>query len=242
MTWISIVTIVRNNPIGLEKTIRSIISQSHRDFEFIIVDGHSTDNTMEIVNKYSEKVDQIISEPDKGIYDAMNKGAMLAAGKYINFMNAGDTFYSLNVLDNVQKQLDTNADIYFGDAYFEGSGEDKKEILWPAERNSDNFWKRMPFSHQSMFIKKEVLKNNLFSLRWKIVSDFEFIIKQKKQKRILQYVNCPIVLIERGGISHNKLFLRTWERFMVIMKLDFSLLKFIYYIKFLLKIVFKKNG
>ena len=109
----SIITINYNNCDGLEKTIQSVINQSYQNFEFIIIDGGSTDSSVEVIKKYSNKIDYWISEPDKGIYHAMNKGIIQAHGEYLNFMNSGDLFYDNDVLKDISIKIDLK-DIIIG--------------------------------------------------------------------------------------------------------------------------------
>ena len=97
----SIITINYNNRDGLENTIKSVINQTCQDFEYIVIDGGSTDGSVDVINKYADKIDYWISEPDKGIYNAMNKGILRAHGEYLNFMNSGDYFYDNEVLEKM---------------------------------------------------------------------------------------------------------------------------------------------
>ena len=97
----SIITINYNNRDGLEKTIQSVINQTCQDFEFIIIDGGSTDGSVDIIKKYNDRINYWVSEPDKGIYNAMNKGILQAHGEYLNFMNSGDCFFDNEVLNKV---------------------------------------------------------------------------------------------------------------------------------------------
>ena len=113
---VSIVTVVYNGEVFLEKTIQSVINQSYSNIEYIIIDGGSTDETVDIIKKYEDRIDYWVSEIDSGIYDAMNKGIDLASGDWINFMNAGDSFVGCNVLLNLNYFLsDINYDIIYGD-------------------------------------------------------------------------------------------------------------------------------
>lgn len=113
---ISVVTVCYNAINDIEKTILSVINQTYSNIEYIIIDGGSTDGTMDIVNKYKDKIDVIVSEPDKGIYDAMNKGIDRATGDWINFMNAGDCFFNNVALENVfpRNYESVNFDILYG--------------------------------------------------------------------------------------------------------------------------------
>ena len=110
---LSIITINYNDAEGLERTIKSVTSQTFRDFEFIVIDGGSTDNSIEIIKKYEKDIDFWVSEKDGGIYPGMNKGLKQAKGEYVNFMNGGDRYHSPDVLENIFK-LETNADIITG--------------------------------------------------------------------------------------------------------------------------------
>ena len=112
MKTFSIITINYNNKDGLLKTIESVLCQTYKDFEFIVIDGGSTDGSREIIEKYAGHIDYWVSEPDKGIYNAMNKGIKVAHGDYLNFMNSGDYFYNENVLNDTLAYL--NDDIVSG--------------------------------------------------------------------------------------------------------------------------------
>src|SRR5574344_525947 len=109
---LSIITINNNDAAGLEKTIKSIINQTFTDYEYIIIDGGSTDESVEVIKKYTEHIDYWVSEPDKGIYNAMNKGINQTEGEYLNFLNSGDTYYDNNVLNKIKDWL--NYDIVAG--------------------------------------------------------------------------------------------------------------------------------
>src|SRR5574344_2490955 len=110
---LSIITINYNNAEGLEKTIKSVINQTFTDYEYIIIDGGSTDGSTDIIKKYRENIDYWVSESDKGIYKAMNKGITYTHGEYLNFMNSGDCFHSSTVLNEVARNFN-NTDIIIG--------------------------------------------------------------------------------------------------------------------------------
>ena len=115
---ISVVTVSYNAVSVIEQTIFSVINQTYPNVEYIIIDGGSTDGTVDIIKKYADKITYWVSEPDKGIYDAMNKGIELATGEWINFMNAGDSFYSFSILELIFGQTIFSNDIIYGDTLF----------------------------------------------------------------------------------------------------------------------------
>jgi glycosyltransferase involved in cell wall biosynthesis len=119
MAKLSIITITYQAEKFLERTIQSILEQGHRSaIEYVIVDGASTDGTLVLINTYKQDIDQVISEKDRGIYDAMNKGLQVVSGEYVLFLNAGDTFAAKNTLEHILKALDSDPDVLVGDAMF----------------------------------------------------------------------------------------------------------------------------
>ena len=170
---ISIITINYNNAIGLEKTIKSVISQDFKDYEYIIIDGGSNDGSVNIIEKYADRIDFWISESDKGIYNAMNKGVSHAHGEYLNFMNSGDIFYNNEVLRNIFTK-NYSEDIITGMTI----GNDDNDIRF-STKDKITFLTlyRSTISHQSSFIKRYLLQLYPYNEDLKIVSDWEFWIK-----------------------------------------------------------------
>ena len=168
---ISIITITYNAIKVIEKTIQSVVKQKYDDIEYIIIDGGSTDGTIDIIKQYENKISLWISEPDKGIYDAMNKGIKLAKGEWINFMNAGDYFYDnlvLSKFSEIAKQ--SNADIIYGEVI-----KRLPSIIFPEKPMPLSFIKNhMVFSHQSTFIKASYHKKYLFNDKFKSSGDYHF--------------------------------------------------------------------
>ncbi len=172
---LSIITINKNNASGLEKTIRSVISQSFKDFEYIVVDGDSTDGSKEIIARYRDVINITISEPDTGIYNAMNKGAKHAHGEYLLFLNSGDTLYSDAVIEDVLN-YGLSTDLASGNCYNYSKKEDFFEI--PPTNLSLYTFIDGSLPHPSSFIKKELFnKIGGYHEEFKIISDWCFFIE-----------------------------------------------------------------
>lgn len=202
--FFTIITVVRNCEKTIEETILSVISQNYQNIEYIIIDGASTDNTLKIIEKYKENINFWVSEPDKGIYDAMNKGITQAKGTYINFMNAGDVFYDDFVCTKINESIKINGrDIIYGDfiAINENNG---VELLIKAKPVS-KIWNGMICSHQSIFIKKSILDCNHFNLRYKIAADYEQLLKLFIKSCTFAQVDFPISKISISGISYSNI-------------------------------------
>lgn len=196
MPYITIVTVVYNGVQTIENTIKSVVNQKYLNFEYIIIDGGSTDGTIDIIERYRDRINFFKSEPDNGIFDAMNKGLVLAKGEWISFMNSGDMFYTLDILNEVfSKDNDLYHMIYGNvclydknDNYFFKSKTNKIKINLNA------------ICHQSVFIK--VKSHPLFSLDYKLSADHDLIYKLVKKKRI-RYIDLCISKILIGGVSSN---------------------------------------
>lgn len=200
----TIITIVRNCGNTIEKTIQSVINQHYPNIEYIIIDGSSTDNTLEIIKRYEENIDLWMSEPDKGIYDAMNKGIFCAKGTYVNFMNAGDIFYDNFVCNKINDCIINNrADIIYGD--FVAINENNGVELLVKAKSVGKIWNGMICSHQSLFIKKSVLEKNLFNLKYKIVADYEQFLKLFINKHTFAQVDFPVSKTSINGISYSNI-------------------------------------
>jgi glycosyltransferase involved in cell wall biosynthesis len=197
MPFITVITVVRNGEKTLEETILSVINQTYKNIEYIIIDGGSTDNTLEIIKKYDDKIDYWLSEPDDGIYYAMNKGIGLATGKWINFMNSGDAFFDNTIIEKVFKQ-NRASDIIYGNALYKT----KKfsEIRYPE--NIRNLSKRMVFTHQSSFIRTSLVKTNGFNTKYRIAADFELLYRLYCTGCVFEYINLIIATWEaETGLS-----------------------------------------
>ena len=167
----SVVTINYNNKDGLRRTIKSVISQTYADFEYIIIDGGSTDGSVDVIKEYTEHITYWVSEPDKGIYNAMNKGTSHATGDYIIFMNSGDCFHSSDVLSSVTNYQE---DIICGKIL-------RGNSIKPSGHQKDTITLidliRDTLPHQAMFIKREVMTKYPYDEKYKIYSDWKFCVE-----------------------------------------------------------------
>lgn len=204
---ISIITVCLNSEKTIEKTIKSILKQNYPNKEIIIIDGKSTDRTLEILNKYSKDIKIIISEKDKSLYHAMNKGIKLSEGEIIVILNSDDIFFDCNVLKNISNYFLNNSgiEIILSDTYIINNLQDKKIIRKYKVKNFEYWHLRLGVSppHPSCFIRKSVyLKHGLFDLEFKYASDFELLFRfiYKKKVKFLKY-NIPTALMSLGGIS-----------------------------------------
>ncbi len=176
MITLSIITVNFNNVLGLQTTFDSVFKQTDTNFEYIVIDGNSTDGGKELIEKYKTKINYWVSETDNGIYDAMNKGILAAKGKYLIFMNSGDSFYHDNVIKNFSKIQNNNFGIIYGNVCLI-ENDTEKIFEQNYELNLDYFFKHT-LNHQSAFIKKQLFDNyGLYETKYKISSDYDFFLK-----------------------------------------------------------------
>lgn len=200
----SIITINYNNKEGLIRTIESVINQSFSDYEFIVIDGGSTDGSVDVLNKYDEQITHWVSEPDGGIYQGMNKGISKASGEYLNFMNSGDCFYDTDVLQKVVA-YDNNEDFIVGKDYHFDPLSGKGHVSIQPPRTTMIHFFIATLDHQSSFIKRELFKNSPYDESHRLVSDWIFYTEKivKEGKRV-QFIPEIICRREEGGLSEQQ--------------------------------------
>ncbi|MBR4052503.1 MAG: glycosyltransferase [Alistipes sp.] len=208
---LSIITINYNNRDGLRKTIESVVNQTWQDFEYIIIDGGSTDGSVEVIKEFADHIDYWISEPDKGIYDAMNKGIDQAKGEYCLFMNSADTIYETTTLENVHQQLD-GTDIISGSLLFEHGYH-----MIPPQKVTAKFFFTSTLPHQATFIWRNLFDIQKYDRSYRIVSDWKFWIEMLIQNN-KSYKTIPVViaLFDNSGISSTNEDLRIQEQQQVL--------------------------
>lgn len=227
MPLISIVTVCYNAQQFIEKTIQSIINQTFKDLEYIIIDGGSKDKTLKIIKKYESKISKIISEPDNGLYDAMNKGIKKANGKYILFINAGDAFHSPTTLQEVFNKCQ-QGDVIYGDTLitdYNWAIKGKRRLRPPKKLKFKDFSKGMLVSHQAFIAKKELAE--LYDTNYKYSADFDWTIKILKKAKTICNASVPIAHFMEGGQTSKTIIPGLKERF-IIMKKHYGLSKTIF--------------
>ncbi len=209
---IVIVTKNANNEIG--KTIDSVLGQNFGEWECIVKDGASDDGTVETVRKYAGTDERIklISEPDLGIYDAMNRALEECAGEWIIFLNSGDSFRDETVLERIaDKGFLSGASVLYGDA--EVVYKDRKGI-WAADM--DKLPYRMPFCHQSCLIKREVIKEFGFKTEFKIAADLDLVIRLKNSGKVFEDMHMIISKFDLSGVSSSRYLDTLKDRYKVM--------------------------
>lgn len=207
---ISIVTTSYNSEKTIEDTILSVLSQNYQNFEHIIVDGASKDSTMEIVKKYEDKYKgrlKYISQPDKGIYDAMNKGIQMATGDVIGLLNSDDKYANNKILKTISETIEkTNCDGIHGNLlYMDEETMTKPQRKWVTK--STNIRTGNITAHPTLYLKKEIYdKLGLYDLKYKVVADYNFMVKLLLNKNInLVHINEYLIYMRLGGVSSNGL-------------------------------------
>lgn len=223
---ITVITAVYNNQETLEQTIKSVLGQKNVNLEYIIIDGASTDGTLDIIKKYDGKI-RWISEPDKGIYDALNKGIKLATGNYIQIIGSDDSLCSDDVLSKVSTYLDSHKDVdilctrriqideitHLEEIQFDNHKSINENIL---------FWT----PHTGMFVISDLMKKELFNLRFKIGADYYFILKSfYKMKCKFDYLNLAVAYFSCGGISNTQKEKADKETDIILKELGLSIVK-----------------
>ena len=207
MKKLSIITINFNNRDGLRKTIESVVNQTWQEFEYIIIDGGSTDGSVEVIQEYADRIDYWVSEPDKGIYDAMNKGIDKATGEYCLFMNSADIIYQPTTLEEVYLHLD-GTDIISGRLLFEHG-----YIMTPPQVVTAKFFFTRTLPHQATFIHRALFAISQYDCNYRIVSDWKFWIEMLVcNNASYKTIGITVALFDNSGISSTNENLRIQEQ------------------------------
>ncbi|AWK06807.1 glycosyltransferase [Flavobacterium crocinum] len=223
---VTIITVCYNRKNTIEKAIKSVLDQNYDDIEYIVIDGNSKDGTKEIIESYKDRISHYISEPDKGMYDAINKGLKLATGDVIGLMHSDDEFYDNNVVSRIALRFKHSHNIegIYGDGVYVSN--DQKERLIRNRIGGGFNLKKIKSGwlplHPTVYLKKSVIdKNGLYNLDFKIASDTEFLLRYLYKHEIkMSYINIYIVKMRMGGMSTS--FKRAFE----VLKEDYRIYKY----------------
>ncbi|TRX34839.1 glycosyltransferase [Flavobacterium sp. ZT3R18] len=219
---VSIITINYNNSLGLQKTIESVLCQTYKDFEYIVIDGGSLDGSLEIIQNHEKEISYWVSEKDGGIYNAMNKGIRQATGKFVLFMNSGDFLYDAFVLENLIKEITVDDEILYGDVLLRNEKKKWERIQRHPEELPFSYFYRQTICQQACLIKRSLFHTIFFyNENYKICSDWEFFIYAVYIARVkTRKVDFLISIYDTTGVSGNPNFkhIATAEREQTIEK------------------------
>lgn len=219
----SIVTVTYNAENVLNDTIQSIVTQTYRNVEYIIVDGGSTDGTMHIVDRYRPMISIVVSEPDNGLYDAMNKGIALATGDYICFLNAGDAFHEDDTLQRMVHSLRGMElpDVIYGDTDIvdaEGHFLHKRRLSPPKKLTWKSFENGMLVCHQAFFARTKLAKATPYDLTYRFSADFDWCVRILKQAAVTHHTHLTLIDYLNKGMTTENHQASLRERFRIMSK------------------------
>lgn len=215
----SVITVCYNAEATLEDTIQSVISQTYHHVEYIIVDGASKDRTMDIVNRYRDRISVVVSEPDKGLYDAMNKGIRLATGDYLCFLNAGDSFHEDDTLQQMVHSIHTLQlpDVLYGETELvdhEGHFLRMRRLQAPEHLTWKSFRQGMLVCHQAFFARRDLVMP--YDLRYRFSADFDWCIKIMKKSKVLHNTHLTLIDYLAEGMTTRNHQASLKERFRIM--------------------------
>ena len=219
----SIITVTYQAGKVLEDTIQSVIFQTYRNVEYIIVDGGSTDNTLDIVKKYQDRISIVVSEPDKGLYDAMNKGIRLATGDYICFLNAGDELHENETLQRMVVTLKGKEmpDVIYGETAIvdeEGHFLHMRRLQAPDVLHWKSFKEGMLVCHQAFFARRELALKHPYDLQYRFSADFDWCIRIMKDAKYLHNTRLTLIDYLNEGMTTQNHKASLKERFRIMVK------------------------
>ncbi len=226
---ISIITVVLNSEEYIENTILSVINQSYKSKEYIIIDGGSNDGTLDIISKYGNRINYYLSEPDEGIYDAMNKGIKLASGDWIIFMNAGDSFVENGVFEKIIKEVYKynenleKVNLIYGNALVVNN---KLGIVYKVKKeitgiNTFYFSIKQPICHQAVLFNRSIFDEiGVYNKKFKLAGDYEWFVRffMGKENYIAKFIDIDIVNFQMDGLSFDLLLNMLIERKIIAKK------------------------
>lgn len=218
----SVITVCYNAQATLEDTIQSVIAQTYHHVEYIIVDGASKDRTLSIINRYHDRITTVVSEPDKGLYDAMNKGLRLATGDYVCFLNAGDSFHeddTLQQMVHTLRELTELPDVLYGETALvdaEGHFVRMRRLQAPEHLTWHSFRQGMLVCHQAFFAKRTLAEP--YDLRYRFSADFDWCIRIMKKSKVLHNTHLTLIDYLEEGMTTRNHKASLHERFRIMAK------------------------
>lgn len=240
----SVITVCYNAQTTLEDTIQSVIAQTYHHVEYIIVDGASKDRTLSIINRYRDRITTVVSEPDKGLYDAMNKGLRLATGDYVCFLNAGDSFHeddTLQQMVHTLRELTELPDVLYGETALvdaEGHFVRMRRLQAPEHLTWHSFRQGMLVCHQAFFAKRTLAEP--YDLRYRFSADFDWCIRIMKKSKVLHNTHLTLIDYLEEGMTTRNHKASLHERFRIMAKHYGWLSTVAHHVWFVVRAVVKK--
>jgi glycosyltransferase involved in cell wall biosynthesis len=245
--FFSIITVTKNTEEKIDKTIKSVLSQSYKNFEYIIVDGHSKDETFNKIQKYKNKKIKVFCRKDKNFYEGLNFAIKRANGKYISVISSGDFYYSTLILKKIHKNIIKfrNFDFYFSNLFFVNN-KNKVERKWEFKKFYNNLKDAFKIAHPTIFFSKKVAKKFRYNTKYTIAADLDLILRLIKRKVSYKHLDFFSVMMETDGMSSFKgKFLKKICEDLTINKKYFKYYLLNFFIQKILKIktflFYKKN-
>ena len=233
----TIITIVKNNEKGISRTIKSVLNQNFKSFEYIVVDGNSNDKTLINIKKFiGKKKFKLIKRKDISYYDSLNFAIKISRGEYIGVLNSGDIFVSYNILSRINEKIIKSTKIFYNNFVF--TKKKKNVRIWKHKITKITSLNLFKIPHSTLFLSKEIYRKvGLYNLNYKISSDLDFIIRLSKNYNEIKHLNFNSILMEFGGLS------TSYKNLKLKLKEDFKILIYYYRLNFIffyfLKVYFK---
>ena len=240
----SVITVCYNAQATIEDTIQSVIAQTYHHVEYIIVDGASKDRTLSIINRYRDRIATVVSEPDKGLYDAMNKGLRLATGDYVCFLNAGDSFHeddTLQQMVHTLRELTELPDVLYGETELvdaEGHFVRMRRLQAPEHLTWHSFRHGMLVCHQAFFAKRTLAEP--YDLSYRFSADFDWCIRIMKKSKVLHNTHLTLIEYLEEGMTTRNHKASLHERFRIMTKHYGWLSTVVHHAWFVVRAVIKK--
>lgn len=196
---VSVITVVYNDVLNIENTIKSVINQTYENIEYVVIDGNSNDGTVSICKKYENNISIFISEPDTGIYNAMNKGISVSNGEWLFFLNSGDIFYNDDSVANIMNNVG-DSDICYGVVV----SKNNKQLYSPRKLTRLHFLMERTICHQAIFAKKTSFDANFFDENYRIIADRIWLYNCYQKKLKFKGFESKVCIYDTNGVSSNK--------------------------------------